>query len=57
MAERDSTFWNSLELGVNILDPVWNKHVMEQEKDFGMDSSLGNNIESRIGCSLTIVGP
>ena len=52
MAERNITFWNSVELNAPSLS-----HWYLQEKDFGMGGSLDNVLERNVGCNLVIVGP
>ena len=52
MAERNRTFWNSVELNA----PSSSQWYRE-EKDFGMGGNLDNVLKRKVGCNLVVVGP
>ena len=52
MAERNSTFWNSVELNA----PSSSQWCRE-EKDFGMGGCLNNVLERSVVCNLVVVVP
>ena len=52
MAERNCTFWNSVELYAPSSSQWY-----QGEKDFGMGGSLDNVLKRNIGCNLVAVNP